>query len=197
MSLTCDEIAKCTHWRDFRIPERAMTTDWSVCWGAVEDSKFLVGIQRHGFGAWSEIRDDEELGLQELIFLEKPQENGKEAKTPGSGHLARRAVHLVGVIRAAKETASVEDKVLRSRRARVKPLPRKPVPKKRRIPVTERFESVKEVLDNHKESEMKESGIRRMQMQLKCMKAIGGYIERTMREGDPRCWRNQCGNDRQ
>ena len=67
-----------------------------------------VGIVKHGYGAWSQIRDDEELGLRDKFFLEehrveKKEERSKVAekavKSPGAVHLVRRADYLLSVLK--------------------------------------------------------------------------------------------------
>jgi chromodomain-helicase-DNA-binding protein 1 len=69
----------------------------------------LVGIHRHGYGAWVQIRDDPDLGLKEKFFLEEHRVDKKEerskgdekvAKAPGAVHLVRRADYLLSVLKA-------------------------------------------------------------------------------------------------
>lgn len=69
----------------------------------------LVGILRHGYGAWVPIRDDAELGMQDKFFLEEHRVEKKEerskganavAKSPGAVHLVRRADYLLSVLKA-------------------------------------------------------------------------------------------------
>jgi len=69
----------------------------------------LAGIDRYGFGAWTQIRDDREFGLQEKFFLEEhriekkqEREHGetKGAKAPGAVHLVRRSDYLLSVLSA-------------------------------------------------------------------------------------------------
>jgi chromodomain-helicase-DNA-binding protein 1 len=68
----------------------------------------LVGIARHGFGAWTQIRDDTDLGLGDKFFLEEhrverktQRMHGEEkaTKSPGAVHLVRRAEYLMSVLR--------------------------------------------------------------------------------------------------
>ncbi|KAI1337451.1 P-loop containing nucleoside triphosphate hydrolase protein [Xylariaceae sp. FL0016] len=93
----------------FRLPEATKTAHYSCEWGAREDGMLLVGIDRYGFGAWTNIRDDRELGMQDKFFLEehrieKKQEREhtetKVAKAPGAVHLVRRAEYLLSVLSA-------------------------------------------------------------------------------------------------
>jgi chromodomain-helicase-DNA-binding protein 1 len=94
--------------RSFRLPEATKLADYSCSWGAREDGMLLVGIARHGFGAWAQIRDDTELGLGDKFFLEehrverktqRAQGEEKSTKSPGAVHLVRRAEYLLSVLR--------------------------------------------------------------------------------------------------
>lgn len=69
-----------------------------------------VGIARHGYGAWVQIREDTELGLSEKFYLEEHRVGAKEertkggddskvAKSPGAVHLVRRANYLLSVLK--------------------------------------------------------------------------------------------------
>lgn len=94
--------------KTFRLPEATKPADYSCAWGAREDGMLLVGIGRHGFGAWTQIRDDAELGLGDKFFLEehrverktqRAQGEEKSTKSPGAVHLVRRAEYLLSVLR--------------------------------------------------------------------------------------------------
>ncbi|CAI7640933.1 unnamed protein product [Penicillium crustosum] len=94
--------------KTFRLPEATKLADYSCQWGAREDGMLLVGIARHGFGAWTQIRDDTELGLGDKFFLEEHrverktqrlQTEEKATKSPGAVHLVRRAEYLMSVLR--------------------------------------------------------------------------------------------------
>jgi chromodomain-helicase-DNA-binding protein 1 len=94
--------------RTFRLPEATKTADYSCVWGAREDGMLLIGIARHGFGAWTQIRDDADLGLGDKFFLEEHrverktqrlQTEEKATKSPGAVHLVRRAEYLMSVLR--------------------------------------------------------------------------------------------------
>ncbi|KAI0020490.1 P-loop containing nucleoside triphosphate hydrolase protein [Xylariomycetidae sp. FL0641] len=96
-------------WHDFRLPEATKQAHYSCEWGEKEDGMLLIGIDRYGFGAWTQIRDDAQLGLQDKFFLEehrieKKQErehaDTKGAKAPGAVHLVRRAEYLLSVLSA-------------------------------------------------------------------------------------------------
>ncbi|KAI2621231.1 P-loop containing nucleoside triphosphate hydrolase protein [Hypoxylon sp. NC1633] len=94
-------------YRTFRLPDATKAAHYSCEWGPREDGMLLVGIDRYGFGAWTQIRDDRELGMQDKFFLEehrieKKQErehgDSKGAKAPGAVHLVRRAEYLLSVL---------------------------------------------------------------------------------------------------
>ncbi|KAI1430144.1 CHD1-like protein [Xylaria sp. FL1777] len=93
--------------RGFQLPEATKTAHYSCEWASREDGMLLVGIDRYGFGAWTQIREDRELGMQDKFFLEehrieKKQErehtDTKGAKAPGAVHLVRRAEYLLSVL---------------------------------------------------------------------------------------------------
>lgn len=83
------------------------TMNWSVEWGAREDSRLLVGIWKYGFGAWDLIKTDSILELGDMIFLDDPKavKDAGAAKTgiPGPIHLVRRGDYLCGLIREYEE----------------------------------------------------------------------------------------------
>jgi chromodomain-helicase-DNA-binding protein 1 len=91
----------------FRINDVKLVHNWSCEWGTREDSMLCVGIVKHGYGGWTAIRDDPELGMHNKFFLEehrvdKKEERGKAeatAKSPGAVHLVRRADYLLGVLK--------------------------------------------------------------------------------------------------
>jgi chromodomain-helicase-DNA-binding protein 1 len=99
-------------WRTFRVPEATKAAHYSCPWGAKEDGMLLVGIDRHGFGAWAQIRDDIELEFGDKFFLEehriekKEERNkgGDKIKAPGAVHLTRRAEYLLSVIQSRYST---------------------------------------------------------------------------------------------
>lgn len=95
-------------WRLFRLADATKGTNYSCPWGAREDAMLLVGIDRHGFGAWVQIRDDPELGMAGKLFLEEHRAGKKEerskandkSKAPGAVHLVRRSEYLLSVLQA-------------------------------------------------------------------------------------------------
>ncbi|KAJ5587722.1 Chromodomain helicase hrp3 [Penicillium hispanicum] len=108
MSLVRKVTGSLPDFRTFRLPEATKLADYSCSWGAREDGMLLVGIARHGFGAWMQIRDDTDLGLGDKFFLEehrverktqRMQGEEKSTKSPGAVHLVRRAEYLLSVLR--------------------------------------------------------------------------------------------------
>jgi chromodomain-helicase-DNA-binding protein 1 len=92
--------------RRFRVAEATKAAHYTCEWGAREDGMLVVGMARHGFGGWVAIRDDEDLGMSEKLFLEENRaENKKErgegatSKSPGAVHLVRRANYLLTTLR--------------------------------------------------------------------------------------------------
>lgn len=103
----------------FRVPEASKGADYSCPWGAREDGMLCLGVTRHGYGSWVQIRDDPDLGLGDKFFLDehrvdRKQEraNGESLKSPGAVHLVRRADYLISVLRsqASNGTSSVTAK---------------------------------------------------------------------------------------
>jgi chromodomain-helicase-DNA-binding protein 1 len=93
--------------KTFRVPEATKAADYSCPWGAREDGMLCLGMSRHGFGAWSRIRDDPDLGLSDKFFLEEhrvdrknERANGQSLKSPGAVHLVRRADYLLALLRS-------------------------------------------------------------------------------------------------
>ncbi|KAG8165372.1 hypothetical protein KVR01_005647 [Diaporthe batatas] len=94
---------------NFRLPEAAKAAHYSCDWGAREDGMLLIGIDRYGFGAWTQIRDDPELQMQDKFFLEEHRVDKKEERkkgddksiqSPGAVHLVRRSEYLLSVLMA-------------------------------------------------------------------------------------------------
>ena len=92
----------------FRIPEASKGATYSCAWGAREDGMLCVGIVRHGYGAWVQIRDDPDLALADKFFLEEHRvekkeernhDKGKGVKSPGAVHLVRRSDYLLSVLK--------------------------------------------------------------------------------------------------
>ena len=100
--------------KSFRIPEATKGADYTCDWGAREDGMLCVGISRHGYGAWAQIRDDPDLALADKFFLEEHRVGKKTerqttetegpkpkpiTKSPGAVHLVRRADYLLSVLK--------------------------------------------------------------------------------------------------
>ena len=94
---------------NFRLPEAAKAAHYTCDWGAREDGMLLIGIDKYGFGAWTQIRDDPELQMQEKFFLEEHRVDKKEERkkgddksiqSPGAVHLVRRSEYLLSVLMA-------------------------------------------------------------------------------------------------
>ncbi|KAL3428056.1 SNF2 superfamily protein [Phlyctema vagabunda] len=109
MKMLRDIVNAQEDFRKFRIPDATKAAHYSCEWGAKEDGMLLVGIHRHGYGAWVPIREDAELGLSNKFFLEEHRVDKKEernkgdekvAKAPGAVHLVRRADYLLSVMKA-------------------------------------------------------------------------------------------------
>ena len=108
MRMLKEVIGKAQDSKTFRIPEASKGATYSCDWGSKEDGMLCVGIVRHGYGAWVQIRDDPELGLQDKFFLEEHRVEKKEernkgeeksVKSPGAVHLVRRADYLLSVLK--------------------------------------------------------------------------------------------------
>lgn len=93
----------------FRLPEAAKAAHYTCDWGAREDGMLLIGIDRYGFGAWAQIRDDKDLDMTEKFFLEEHRVDKKEERkkaeaksiqSPGAVHLVRRSEYLLSVLMA-------------------------------------------------------------------------------------------------
>ncbi|KAF4966934.1 hypothetical protein FZEAL_10594, partial [Fusarium zealandicum] len=107
-------------WRAYRLPDATKAANYSCAWGAKEDAMLLVGIDRHGFGAWPQIRDDPDLEMTDKLFLEEHRVEKKEErskgndkmKAPGAVHLVRRSEYLLSVLQAKHSTdRSVQSRV--------------------------------------------------------------------------------------
>ena len=101
-------IQNATEWRAFRIPDATKGASYSCPWGAKEDGMLMAGVDKHGFGAWVQIRDDPELEMQDKLFLEEHRVGKKEErlkgndklKAPGAVHLVRRSEYLLSVLQS-------------------------------------------------------------------------------------------------
>ena len=108
MRILREATASVPDYRSFRVPEATKAPDYTCAWGAREDGMLCVGIARHGYGAWMQIRDDTDLGLGDKLFLEEHRverknerlnTEDKATKSPGAVHLVRRADYLLSVLR--------------------------------------------------------------------------------------------------
>lgn len=93
----------------FRLHDASKAAHYTCEWGAREDGMLLVGIDRYGFGAWTQIRDDPELDMADKFFLEEHRVEKKEERkkgdeksiqSPGAVHLVRRSEYLLSVLLA-------------------------------------------------------------------------------------------------
>lgn len=93
----------------FRLPDAAKAAQYTCPWGAREDGMLLIGINKYGFGAWTQIRDDEALDMRDKFFLEEHRVDKKEERkkaeakmiqSPGAVHLVRRSEYLLSVLMA-------------------------------------------------------------------------------------------------
>jgi len=93
----------------FRLPDASKSAQYSCEWGAREDGMLLIGIDKYGFGAWTQIRDDADLHMQDKFFLEEHRVDKKEERkktdekgisSPGAVHLVRRSEYLLSVLMA-------------------------------------------------------------------------------------------------
>lgn len=93
----------------FRLPDAAKAAHYTCEWGAREDGMLLIGIDRYGFGAWTQIREDKDLNMSDKFFLEEHRVDKKEERkktddksiqSPGAVHLVRRAEYLLSVLMA-------------------------------------------------------------------------------------------------
>ncbi|KAF2691233.1 hypothetical protein K458DRAFT_69158 [Lentithecium fluviatile CBS 122367] len=108
MRVLQDAVNAAADFKQFRIPDAIKPASYSCPWGAKEDGMLMIGIARHGYGAWVPIRDDPDLGLSDKFFLEEHRVDKKEerikgdeknAKSPGAVHLVRRANYLLTVLK--------------------------------------------------------------------------------------------------
>lgn len=108
MRLLRNAVRQFVDQKSFRIPEAQKGAETYTCeWGVREDGMLCVGIVRHGYGAWPQIRDDPDLGLADKIFLEEQRVERKEQRkkggeqttnTPQAVHLVRRMNYLLSVL---------------------------------------------------------------------------------------------------
>lgn len=108
MRMLKEVVAQAGDFTSFRVNGAHKPASYTCEWGAREDGMLCVGVVRHGYGAWTQIRDDTELGLSEKFYLEEHRVEKKEerrnaneitAKSPGAVHLVRRADYLLSVLK--------------------------------------------------------------------------------------------------
>ena len=108
MRMLKEVIERLPDHKNFRIVEASKGAAYTCDWGSKEDGMLCVGIFRHGYGAWVQIRDDLDLGLADKFFLEEHRVEKKEerikgeeksVKSPGAVHLVRRADYLLSVLK--------------------------------------------------------------------------------------------------
>ncbi|KAG0037589.1 hypothetical protein BGZ82_002267 [Podila clonocystis] len=75
--------------------------NWSCSWGQKEDAMLVVGIYKHGFGAWDKIQEDSGLGFTKKFFL-STQDAKDLKKIPKALHLVRRGEYLLKVLRESE-----------------------------------------------------------------------------------------------
>nr|POE47512.1 chromodomain helicase hrp3 [Quercus suber] len=110
MRMVREIVEKVSDFRNFRVPEASKPATYTAEWGAREDGMLCIGMARHGFGAWVDIRDDPDLGLGDKFYLEehrvgnladrsKPEGEKIVARSPGAVHLVRRSMYLISVLK--------------------------------------------------------------------------------------------------
>ncbi|KAF9960642.1 hypothetical protein BGZ65_011900 [Modicella reniformis] len=75
--------------------------NWSCSWGQKEDAMLVVGIFKHGFGAWDKIQEDSALGFAMKFFL-STQDAKDLKKIPKALHLVRRGEYLLKTLRESE-----------------------------------------------------------------------------------------------
>lgn len=133
MRIIRESVAKVSDFKRYRIPEATKGADFTCSWGAREDAMMVVGMARHGFGAWVEIRDDPDLDMKDKFFLEEQRvekkseqpktddKNDKNSIRPQAVHAVRRAKYLITVLRS-KEGQSAAAKALENHHRNTKKL---------------------------------------------------------------------------
>ena len=88
-----------------------LPSNWECDWTTSDDSMLLVGVWKHGFGAWEAMAKDKQLPFARKFFLEdarkgkdakpvdKEKKKDKAARLPNSTHLVRRADQLLKTLR--------------------------------------------------------------------------------------------------
>ena len=102
---------------NFRIASQVKPVqNWKCQWAAKEDAMLLIGVEKHGHGAWYALRDDLELGLTDKLFLDENKSEKKVGKAegatkdiPGAVHLNRRTDYLINVLREEHRKPGILD----------------------------------------------------------------------------------------
>ncbi|KAH7369041.1 chromodomain helicase hrp3 [Plectosphaerella cucumerina] len=110
LRLLRDVLGKTSDPKTFRLHDASKAAHYTCEWGAKEDGMLLLGISRYGFGAWTQIRDDPDLGMKDKFFLEEHRVEKKEERnkasdkaainSPGAVHLVRRSEYLLSVLQS-------------------------------------------------------------------------------------------------
>ncbi|KAL2919633.1 ATP-dependent DNA helicase Hrp3 [Polyrhizophydium stewartii] len=76
-------------------------SNWSTSWGVKDDAMLLVGVFKHGFGAWPAIQADPDLPFAKKFFLD-----GDAKLLPKALHLGRRVEYLIKLLRENEDAKS-------------------------------------------------------------------------------------------
>lgn len=121
LRLLRDALQKIDDWRDFRLQDATKAAHYTCEWGAKDDGMLLVGLDKYGFGAWTQIRDDPDLGMHDKFFLEEHRVDKKEERnkateksinSPGAVHLVRRSDYLLSVLQFKLSTDTTAQKAV-------------------------------------------------------------------------------------
>ena len=87
---------------NFRIPwEVRPVTNWKCSWNARDDAMLLVGIYKHGFGAWDLMQADESLPFKHKFFLSS---SDADKDLPKAAHLVRRGEYLLKALKENEDS---------------------------------------------------------------------------------------------
>lgn len=106
----------------FPVPGVKAVANWACDWSIDDDAALMVGLWRHGLGAWEAIQKDSSLGLKKKFFLEDAKVKGGDSRSlPNSIHLVRRAdylCHLLQDFDSARSYKEKPSKVVRDRKSK-------------------------------------------------------------------------------
>ena len=68
--------------------------NWNVKWASKDDAMLLVGVFKHGYGAWQAIQQDKSLPFEKKFYLQAGSKS-----LPAAIHLARRVDSLIKAMR--------------------------------------------------------------------------------------------------